>query len=127
MQNIDRGSKIFKEIQIFLMEVENMVLKRCNFFVSLVFFRDVNDVLFIRLKKVVCFKEFFIIDVCIQRELFVEEVLYIEYVQKDIGIQTNFKYQRGVGNWEFISLVIFRSFLQEVEGIVRMVYDEIFR
>uniref|UniRef100_A0A8C6IK50 ALMS1, centrosome and basal body associated n=1 Tax=Mus spicilegus TaxID=10103 RepID=A0A8C6IK50_MUSSI len=127
MQNIDRGSKTLKEIQTLLMEAENMALKRCNFSVPLVPFRDVNDVSFIRSKKVVCFKESSTTDVCTQRESFVEEVPHIEYVQKDIGTQTNLKYQRGVGNWEFISSATFRSPLQEAEGTARMAYDETFR
>ncbi|XP_076796130.1 centrosome-associated protein ALMS1 isoform X7 [Arvicanthis niloticus] len=127
MQNIDHGSKTLKEIQTLLMEAENMALKRCNFSAPLVPFRDVNDVSFIQSKKVVCFREPSTTDVCTQRESFVEEVPHIEYVQKDIGTQTNFKYQRGVGNWEFISSTTFRSPLQEAEGSARMAFDETFR
>ncbi|XP_029390665.1 Alstrom syndrome protein 1 isoform X3 [Mus pahari] len=127
IQDIDHGSKTLKEIQTLLMEAENMALKRCNFSAPLVPFRDVNDVSFIQSKKMVCFKESSTPDVCTQRESFVEEVPHIEYVQKDIGTQTNLKYQRGVGNWEFISSATFRSPLQEAEGTARVAYDETFR
>ncbi|XP_052030131.1 centrosome-associated protein ALMS1 isoform X2 [Apodemus sylvaticus] len=127
IQDIDHGSKTLKEIQTLLMEAENMALKRCNFSAPLVPFRDVNDVSFIQSKKVVCFNEPSTTDVCTQRESFVEEVPHIEYVQKDIGTQTNLKYQRGVGNWEFISSATFRSPLQEAEGTAKVAFDETFR
>ncbi|GAB1291009.1 Alstrom syndrome protein 1 homolog [Apodemus speciosus] len=127
IQDIDHGSKTLKEIQTLLMEAENMALKRCNFSAPLVPFRDVNDVSFIQSKKVVCFNERSTTDVCTQRESFVEEVPHIEYVQKDIGTQTNLKYQRGVGNWEFVSSATFRSPLQKAEGTAKVAFDETFR
>ncbi|XP_038963280.1 centrosome-associated protein ALMS1 isoform X5 [Rattus norvegicus] len=127
IQDIDHGSKTLKEIQTLLMEAENMALKRCNFSVPLVPFRDVSDVSFVQSKKVVCFKETPTSDVCIQKDSFAEEVPHTKYVQKDIGTQTNLKYQRNVRNWEFISSATFRSPLHEANGTARVAFDENFR
>ncbi|XP_032762078.1 Alstrom syndrome protein 1 [Rattus rattus] len=127
IQDKDHGSKTLKEIQTLLMEAENMALKRCNFSVPLVPFRDVSDVSFVQSKKVVCFKEPPTSDVCIQKDSFAEEVPHTKYVQKDIGTQTNLKYQRNVRNWEFISSATFRSPLHEANGTARVAFDENFR
>uniref|UniRef100_A0A8C2LZ34 ALMS1, centrosome and basal body associated n=1 Tax=Cricetulus griseus TaxID=10029 RepID=A0A8C2LZ34_CRIGR len=125
-QHIDHGSKTLKEIRTLLMEAENIALKRYNFPAPLVPFRDVNDVSFIKSKKVVCFKDPSVTDICTQREAFTEEVPHVECIQKDIGTQTNLNCRSGVENWEFISSTTIRSPLQEAYS-TRVAFDETFR
>ncbi|XP_029415042.1 Alstrom syndrome protein 1 homolog isoform X3 [Nannospalax galili] len=124
IRDADNSSKTLKEIRTLLMEAENIALKGCNFPAPLVLFRDVSDVSFIQSKKVVCFKEPSTTDVCNQRDPVTEEC---PRMQKDIGTQTNLKYQRGIENWEFISSTTIRSPLQEAEDTARVAFDETFR
>ncbi|XP_051059208.1 centrosome-associated protein ALMS1 [Phodopus roborovskii] len=127
IRDTDHGSKTLKEIRTLLMEAENIALKRCNFPAPLVPFRDVSDVSFIQSKKVVCFKEPSVTDVCTQREPFTEEFPHIECTQKDMGTQTNLRCQSGVENWEFVSSATIRSPLQDARGTARVAFDGTFR
>ncbi|XP_069845080.1 centrosome-associated protein ALMS1 isoform X1 [Dipodomys merriami] len=131
IRDSDNGSKTLKEIRTLLMEAENIALKRCNFSAPLVPFRDVNDIPFVQSKKMVCFKEPSKTDVTnnelLQRQTFTEESPSIRCIQKDIGTQTNLKFQRGIGNWEFISSTTLRSPLQEAESKPRVTLDGPFR
>ncbi|XP_049552070.1 centrosome-associated protein ALMS1 isoform X6 [Orcinus orca] len=131
IQDTENSSKTLKEIQTLLMEAENVALRRCNFPVPLVPFRDVSDISFIQSKKVVCFKEPPTTDASngdlSQRQPFTEESPSSKCIQKDISTQTNLKCQRGIENWEFISSTTVRSPLQEAESKARVALDETLR
>ncbi|XP_029088652.1 Alstrom syndrome protein 1 isoform X6 [Monodon monoceros] len=131
IQDTENSSKTLKEIQTLLMEAENIALRRCNFPVPLVPFRDVSDISFIQSKKVVCFKEPPTTDASngdlSQRQPFTEESPSNKCIQKDISTQTNLKCQRGIENWEFISSTTVRSPLQEAESKARVALDETLR
>ncbi|XP_028352589.1 centrosome-associated protein ALMS1 isoform X2 [Physeter macrocephalus] len=131
IQDMENSSKTLKEIQTLLMEAENIALRRCNFPVPLVHFRDVSDISFIQSKKVVCFKEPPTTDASngdlSQRQPFTEESPSNKCIQKDISTQTNLKCQRGTENWEFISSTTVRSPLQEAESRARVALDETLR
>ncbi|XP_033694127.1 centrosome-associated protein ALMS1 isoform X2 [Tursiops truncatus] len=131
IQDTENSSKTLKEIQSLLMEAENVALRRCNFPVPLVPFRDVSDISFIQSKKVVCFKEPPTTDASngdlSQRQPFTEESPSSKCIQKDISTQTNLKCQRGIENWEFISSTTVRSPLQEAESKARVALDETLR
>ncbi|XP_024619762.1 Alstrom syndrome protein 1 [Neophocaena asiaeorientalis asiaeorientalis] len=131
IQDTENSSKTLKEIQTLLMEAENIALRRCNFPVPLVPFRDVSDISFIQSKKVVCFKEPPTTDASngdlSQRQPFTEESPNNKCIQKDISTQTNLKCQRGIENWEFISSTTVRSPLQEAESKARVALDETLR
>ncbi|XP_061024562.1 centrosome-associated protein ALMS1 isoform X1 [Eubalaena glacialis] len=131
IQDTENSSKTLKEVQTLLMEAENIALRRCNFPVPLVPFRDVSDISFIQSKKVVCFKEPPTTDASngdlSQRQPFTEESPSNKCIQKDISTQTNLKCQRGTENWEFISSTTVRSPLQEAESKARVALDETLR
>nr|XP_030733445.1 Alstrom syndrome protein 1 isoform X9 [Globicephala melas] len=131
IQDTENSSKTLKEIQSLLMEAENVALRRCNFPVPLVPFRDVSDISFIQSKKVVCFKEPPTTDASngdlSQRQPFTEESPSSKCIQKDISTQTNLKCQRGIENWEFISSTTVRSPLKEAESKARVALDETLR
>ncbi|XP_007453486.1 PREDICTED: Alstrom syndrome protein 1 [Lipotes vexillifer] len=131
IQDTENSSKTLKEIQTLLMEAENIALRRCNFPVPLVPFRDVSDTSFIQSKKVVCFKEPPTTDASngdlSQRQPFTEESPSNKCIQKDISTQTNLKCQRGIENWEFISSTTVRSPLQEAESKARVALDQTLR
>ncbi|XP_069350271.1 centrosome-associated protein ALMS1 [Eulemur rufifrons] len=131
IRDAENSSKTLKEIQTLLMEAENIALKRCNFPAPLVPFRDVGDISFIQSKKVVCFREPSVTDVCdgdlLQRQPCTEESPSNRCMQKDIGTQTNLKCQRGIENWEFISSTTVRSPLQEAESKASMALEETLR
>ncbi|XP_075857003.1 centrosome-associated protein ALMS1 isoform X2 [Microcebus murinus] len=131
IRDAENSSKTLKEIQTLLMEAENIALKRCNFPAPLVPFRDVGDISFVQSKKVVCFKEPSMTDVCngdlLQRQPYTEESPNNRCMQKDIGTQTNLKCQKGIENWEFISATTVRSPLQEAECKASMALEETLR
>nr|XP_031532356.1 LOW QUALITY PROTEIN: Alstrom syndrome protein 1 [Vicugna pacos] len=131
IRGMDNGSKTLKEIRTLLMEAENIALRRYNFPVPLVPFRDVSDISFIQSKKVVCFKEPPTTDESngdlSHRQPFTEESPNNKCMQKDISTQTNLKCQRGIENWEFISSTAVRSPVQEAEGKARVTLDETLR
>ncbi|XP_057596835.1 centrosome-associated protein ALMS1 isoform X2 [Hippopotamus amphibius kiboko] len=131
IRDTENSSKTLKEIQTLLMEAENIALRRCNFPVPLVPFRDVSDISFIQSKKVVCFKEPPTTDESngdlSQRQPLTEESPSSKGIQKDISTQTNLKCQRGIENWEFISSTTVRSPLQEAESKARVALDETLR
>ncbi|XP_057414467.1 centrosome-associated protein ALMS1 isoform X3 [Balaenoptera acutorostrata] len=131
IQDTENSSKTLKEVQTLLMEAENIALRRCNFPVPLVPFRDVSDISFIQSKKVVCCKEPPTADASngdlSQRQPFTEESPSNKCIQKDISTQTNLKCQRGTENWEFISSTTVRSPLQEAESKARVALDETLR
>ncbi|XP_019488833.1 PREDICTED: Alstrom syndrome protein 1 [Hipposideros armiger] len=130
-QDTENDSKTLKEIQTLLMEAENIALKRCNFPVPLVPFRDVSDISLIHSKKVVSVKEpptadEYNVDL-LQRQPFTEESPSNKCIQKEISTQTNLKCQRGIENWEFIHSTTVRSPLQEAESKARVELDETLR
>ncbi|XP_074197422.1 centrosome-associated protein ALMS1 isoform X2 [Camelus bactrianus] len=131
IRGMDSGSKTLKEIRTLLMEAENIALRRYNFPVPLVPFRDVSDISFIQSKKVVCFKEPPTTDESngdlSHRQPFTEESPNNKCTQKDISTQTNLKCQRGIENWEFISSTAVRSPVQEAESKTRVTLDETLR
>uniref|UniRef100_A0A8C3WRS7 ALMS1 centrosome and basal body associated protein n=1 Tax=Catagonus wagneri TaxID=51154 RepID=A0A8C3WRS7_9CETA len=129
VRGTENSSRTLKEIQTLLMEAENIALRRCNFPVPvpLVPFRDVNDISFIKSKKVVCFKEPPTTDESngdLSQRQIAEESPSNKYVQKDISTQTNMKCQRSTENWEFIASTTVRNPLQEAESKARVALDE---